>query len=261
MLINPDKKYIPSLTRLWANVFGDEEAYIGLFFKKAYFDSECFAEIRDGEIISALYLLKSHIRIGGKIYHGRYLYAAATDKDFRGRGIMTKLLHEAESYVRSIELDFIALVPAEDSLYDYYGRFGYKQLMYKYKIKSICPQSENVNSYKAVTKEDFYKYRSDNSCDMLFYNRTISAYAYDCLDYFDKRVAFLSDKSYYIDSQEIFCGDGDEKICTELLKSISTDIFFSNCDLSLGERVRNGMVLPINAQLENKEIYMNIALD
>lgn len=261
MLINPDKKYIPSLTRLWHYVFGDEEAYIDLFFKKAYFDSECFAEIKDGEVISAFYLLKSHVRIGGKIYHGRYLYAAATDKDFRGRGIMSKLLCEAESYVRGKELDFIALVPAEDSLYDYYGRFGYKQLMYKYKIKNICRQIEDVNSTKVITKPDFYKYRSDNSCDMLFYNRTISNYAYDCLGYFDKRVAFLSDKSYYINSQELFCGDGDEKVCTELLKSLDTGLVFSNCDLGLGEKIRNGMVLPINSQLENKEIYMNIALD
>ena len=58
MLIKPEKKYIPELMRLWHEVFGDSSDYIELFFKEAYYNSECFCITENGEIVSAFYLLK-----------------------------------------------------------------------------------------------------------------------------------------------------------------------------------------------------------
>ena len=125
MLIESKEKYIPSLLDLWKKVFGDSEEYIRLFFDKAYFDSECFAVIEEDKVISAFYLLKCSIKFNGEVYCGRYLYAAATLPDYRGKGLMSELINEALKYCESHNLDFIALVPADDGLYDYYDRpFG-----------------------------------------------------------------------------------------------------------------------------------------
>lgn len=264
MQIKPDEKYIIPLTKLWQEVFGDDEEYISLFFKRAFFDSECFAYAENEEIISALYLLKSNISYCGKIYRGRYLYAAATAEKYRGRGLMSCLISEAEAYVRSQELDFIALVPADESLYDYYKRFSYEPLMYKYCINlDDCCDVNGTKDLVAKTKDEFYLNRKSTSCDMLFYDRVISDYAYDCLSFCGQKVISLSDKSYYINSQELFCGDGDEKSCLDALKTLKLHdkYVFSNCDFGYGEKAKNGMLLAVNDELKNKEIYMNIALD
>ena len=91
MLIETKDKYIDSLIKLWNKVFGDDEDYIKLFFKDAYYDCECFAEIYDDEVVSAFYLLKCIIKLDGKIYNGRYLYAAATLPEYRNKGLMGKV--------------------------------------------------------------------------------------------------------------------------------------------------------------------------
>lgn len=263
MYIDSHEKYIPSLTKLWHEVFLDDKEYIDIFFKKAYFDSECLAHMDKGEIVSSLYLLKSHISSGGKIYHGRYLYAAATNKDFRGRGLMSQLIFEAETLVRDKGLDFIALVPAEESLYDYYSRFGYKTSMYKYLIRQSPKEGLEALNGKIKSKAEFYNDRKSNKCDMLFYDEVISDYAYDCLSFIGEKVISLGEKSHYINSQELFCGDGDEDICSLAPEKLAANYkpIFSNYHFNLGEKIKNGMILPINKQLENKEIYMNIALD
>lgn len=261
MLIDSDEKYIPSLRKLWHEVFGDEYEYIDLFFKKAYFQSECFAEIKDDEIISALYLLNAKIRCGGQVFTGRYLYAASTLPQFRGKGIMSELLKQVNEFAREKKLDFIALVPASDSLYNYYSKFGYDRAMYKYKISSLS-QSDNYQSlYEIESASEFYKMRSSLADNMLFYDEVISEYAFDCLKFSGKSFYRLSDKSYYIQGEELFYSLDDENFCHNLPKEIGSCEIFSNKAFGTGEKVKNGMIHPINKKLKNKEIYMNIALD
>ncbi len=263
MLIKSENKYIPSLINLWHEVFGDDEDYIRLFFKEAYFDSECFAEIIDGEIVSALYLLKSDIKYGGKIYHGRYLYAAATLPSHRGKGIMSELIGEAAEYAHSQSLDFIALVPASDSLYDYYGKFGYKQAMYKYRLE-ISREGASFRAFRELESADkFYQIRNSSADDMLIYGKVGCRYAFECLGYSGKKMISIDEKSYYISGEELFLAADDYVNSAETyFSSLSGEkTLFCNRPLALSQKVKNGMVYPINSELENKEIYMNIALD
>lgn len=261
MLIDSDEKYIPSLRKLWHDVFGDEYEYIDLFFKKAYFQSECFAEVSDNKVISALYLLSAKIRCDGQVFNGRYLYAASTLPQFRGKGIMSELLEQANKFAQEKKLDFIALVPASDSLYNYYSKFGYYKAMYKYKISSLSEICNCNLSHEIESANEFHKMRSSSTDNMLFYDEVISEYAFDCLKFSGKNIYRLSDKSYYIEGEELFCSLDDEKFCDKLPKMIGSCNFFSNKAFGTGEMVKNGMINPINEKLLNKEIYMNIALD
>ena len=260
MLINEKDKYIPSLINLWYKVFGDEREYIELFFGDAYFDSECFAEIDDGEVVSALYLLKCIIKCDGKIYHGRYLYAAATLADYRGKGLMAKLIREAQSYAEDENLDFIALVPADDGLYDYYGRFGFNESMYKYRYP-INNTVSTLRAYREISNsEEFCKIRNSAECDMLIYDDICNRYAFECMTYSGTRVFYLSDNSYYAEGEELLCSDKESAM--NLINNLSGElVVYTNCPLEKAEKVRNGMIYHLNDELKNKEIYMNIALD
>ena len=260
MLIEEKDKYIPSLINLWHKVFGDEREYIELFFRKAYFDSECFAEVADDETVSALYLLKSVIKCGGKIYKGRYLYAAATLPEYRGKGLMARLIKEALEYAKKENLDFIALVPADDGLYDYYGRFGFIEAMYKYKYLRESDVS-TMRAYREITNsEEFCKIRRTADCDMLTYNDACNEYAFECLSYSGTRVFYLNDNAYYAEDEELFCSERETAM--NLINNLSGEsVIYTNCPLDKAEKIRNGMIYYLNNELIEKEIYMNIALD
>lgn len=260
MLIQEKDKYISSLISLWHSVFGDETDYIKLFFKEAYFDSECFAEIIDDEPVSALYLLKCIIKCDGKIYRGRYLYAAATLPEYRGKGLMSKLINEAADYAKEENLDFIALVPADNGLYDYYGRFNFRESMFKYKYP-IENVASTMRVYREITDSaEFYKIRNSALCNMLIYNDICSKYAFECLRYSGARIFYLSDNAYYAEDEELFCSD-DESAMNLINNLCGESVIYTNCPIENSVKVRNGMIRYFNDEFENKEIYMNLALD
>ena len=261
MLIEQKDKYISSLINLWHKVFGDETDYIRLFFKEAYYDSECFAVNISDETVSGLYLLKCIIKYDGKIYRGRYLYAAATLPQYRGKGYMSQLIKEALDYAKKEKLDFIALVPADDGLYGYYSGFGFREAMYKYKL-SITNKGKCLGELREINPDGFYSIRSlgDN---MLIYEKISSDYSFDCLKYSGNKIYLIDDKSYYIKDEELFCADGFlVDTADKLMIGTDSEIeIYTNCVTDDAEKIRNGMIYCLNNELENKEIYMNIALD
>ena len=122
--------------KLWNEAFGDSEEYID-FFHSAHGSCFCLMLTDGGELTSALYLIDGEL-CGQK---GYYLFAAATFKNLRGRGYMATLLKKAESFAIEKGKSFIALVPAESTLFEYYSRFGYKTAFYAKKQ----PLTEKIN--------------------------------------------------------------------------------------------------------------------
>ena len=259
MLIKSDNQYSPMLTDLWHNVFGDNEEYIKLFFRKAYYDCDCFAEIDGDKIVSAFYLLKSSIRFDGKTYNGRYLYAADTLLEYRSKGLMSKLIKEALAYAEKEKLDFIALVPAADGLYDYYGRFGFKESMYKYMAK-VDLKIKDIASI--VDADNFGKIRNTSGCNMLVYNKIGSEYAFDCFGFYDTEILSIGDRICYAEGEELFVGD-----CALYLTDIlseneeGSEVVYTNYPFKNAVKIRNGMIYNFRNDIEFKDIYMNIALD
>lgn len=107
--------------RIWRACFGGEEAAHRLL-------EECPAgrllvcrEEETGEAAAMLFLLPMALHGGGgPPRRGQYLYAAGTLPVFRGLGLMGALVRRAVSGAA-----FTALLPAEESLYGYYARFGF----------------------------------------------------------------------------------------------------------------------------------------
>lgn len=120
-----------ALFRLWREAFGDGDEVIEHFFDTVIeYENTVVAEI-DGEAVSALYLIPAEISHENKLYSAYYVYAAATLKSFRKRGIMAKLLEFADSLAEHRSIDYLFLHPAEEYLYAYYAKNGYETAFYE----------------------------------------------------------------------------------------------------------------------------------
>ncbi len=133
------EKFRDDAVALWHEAFGDSEDYIR-FFHSTHGSCQCLTHSENGRLTSALYLIDGEL-CGKK---GYYLFAAATSEAYRGKGCMAKLLEKAKRFAAENSKSFIALVPAEKSLFDYYSRFGYKTAFY-----AVRQKAENITCYNA----------------------------------------------------------------------------------------------------------------
>ncbi len=136
---------ISGIISLWQEAFGDSAEEIKFFLDNKFKPENTLIYEESGEIASMLFLLEGEMCISGKDYPAYYLYAACTVQKYRGRGIMSALLKTAEKTASERNIRYICLLPAEDSLYDYYARFGY-QAVFSKKILTISADeiAENI---------------------------------------------------------------------------------------------------------------------
>ncbi len=273
MLIDA-KKYSGSLKNLWSEVFGDSDEYISLIFDKGYIPAEVFGEISDGRVVSALYLLKCNITSDGRIYNGRYLYAAATLTEYRKNGIMARLINEAEEFIVNNNIDFIALVPASEKLYGYYAKYGFESLMYKY--LSVTEKERAVfDEDEIISFDEYFELRKLYGGNKFSFEKSETEYAASCLDFAGYRIYRNSDDSYYISDTdkteviEYLSSQENFKYNTEkfLSKLESGTEISSPYDLNRfcqSKKIKFGMIYTektgIRKSVENG-VYMNIALD
>ncbi len=138
MIIKADITHKKQLADLWCEAFGDkkEDVLLYLDFLLKYF----YIYEENGTIYAMTAVLPlSH---NGK--NGGYIYALATRATMRGRGISTRLLN----YIKALpEYDFFVLVPQNESLFDFYKRFGFAPVS--------CVEGKNILAADAI--DDTFK--------------------------------------------------------------------------------------------------------
>ncbi|MCM1364036.1 MAG: GNAT family N-acetyltransferase [Faecalibacterium sp.] len=270
MLIKSEEKYIEQLTKLWHDVFDDDEEYIKLFFDTVYKNSKTFAHFDGEKIVSVFYLLDCKIRYESCEYKGFYLYAAATDPDYRKRGLMSDLIEQAKQYCRDSNVSFISLVPGNEPLYAYYSKLGFQTAMYK-NIVCINEKSNKQNIFVEADVDDYLKIRNTYNGNCFLWNKDELSYVFDCFDYCgihayrDKKCCVVADKKNHR-VNELIC----DKLClSETVEKLSGFFcgkeFTIETPYNIGERIKFGMICPIDAKLNREwsadDIYMNFALD
>ncbi|MDO4272557.1 MAG: GNAT family N-acetyltransferase [Eubacteriales bacterium] len=120
---------IPQLKILWKQAFGDEDEYRDDFFRRVFRPEYTLCEVQNGIITAMLYKLPCTVRTyGDKAQNAWYFYALATKRDWRGKGIMGRLIAAAKEEIFSDGDQMIFLIPAEQSLVDYYLRFQFQPM-------------------------------------------------------------------------------------------------------------------------------------
>lgn len=112
----------PALRALWQEAFGDTDAFLDGFFKTGFHPDRCRCMAEDGQVKSALYWFDC--TLNGQKY--AYLYAVATVKEARSRGLCTALLEDTHGLLRELNYAGAVLVPGDMSLFAFYEKLGYR---------------------------------------------------------------------------------------------------------------------------------------
>ena len=109
-----------ALRALFTEAFGDED-FTDLFFARGYSRERCLAAY-EGALLGALHWFDC--TLDGK--KAAYVYGFAAFRHCRGRGIGSALIRAAVETLQGEGYERILLVPAEESLFGYYERFGFR---------------------------------------------------------------------------------------------------------------------------------------
>lgn len=118
----PQLRQLPALRQLWQRVFGDTDPWLDTFFSVGFSPERCRCVSLDGTPVAALYWFDA--ALGNRKL--AYLYAIATAPEHRGRGLCRKLMADTHRHLQALGYDGAILVPAEPSLFAFYGRMGYR---------------------------------------------------------------------------------------------------------------------------------------
>lgn len=105
---------------LWMECFGDTREYVEFFLDNCP-NYVCVEYLVEDKLVSQLFLLEGELASE----KCKYLYAACTHEDYRRRGIMEELIEFTKTYCKDKNYSSIFLVPANESLYSYYSKFGF----------------------------------------------------------------------------------------------------------------------------------------
>lgn len=131
----PQNTDIPELCALWKDTFGDTDAFLENFFSTAFSPKRSLCARKEGNIVGMLYWFDC-------IYEGKqiaYLYAVATHKAYRGRGICHALMEKVHLILKQSGYAGVILVPAEAHLFAFYERMGY----------TVCAHNSTLHSTAA----------------------------------------------------------------------------------------------------------------
>lgn len=196
---------ISQITALWQAVFGDEPEDIFQWLTKFAGIENVFVAVDSNQQIIAQ-LLGVPCQNGKN--KGVYFYALATEPSMRGKGIMRKLMGYAEKYFSEQNKQFVCLVPASESLFSFYQKYGYNKTskQYSYCLKTGESIVINKKDYpapkmkeKSLTAENFLELRKKYvSVPYIFFAEEQTSVILK--DFYSQKGVFLTNDSGYVSS-------------------------------------------------------------
>jgi len=263
------------LKALWQTVFGDSTAYIDLFFRHLYKQANAVTEQQDGRIVSALHLVETELFVEGDPRKAAYLCGAATLPEYRGQGIMGRLIERAKVQAKAGGAETIVLIPAQQSLFDYYARHGFLPLyQVEHKPYSLGDGGEEIRFSPATNPQLARKLynetfqakpyalcKSERIFTFIFEEAQLMGHQIDWIGSADQPVGYIIyAKSDPGRVRELVCPDGQRRAVLDafmrrhgLTKAVVTEP---------GTGQKKGMILPLDGQtITAKTAYINVMLD
>ena len=116
------KTDLPGILALWGEAFGDSPEAVTDFFE-AFPGCISYVAEEDGVITSMVHALS---QVLSPDIPAAYIYAVATLRSHRGRGLCRALMAFAEADLASRGFACCVLTPGEPGLFDYYEGLGYR---------------------------------------------------------------------------------------------------------------------------------------
>jgi GNAT superfamily N-acetyltransferase len=239
MITFADRNDKTQLEKMWQSIFLEDIQVVENFFESV-FDTTVTPVIKvDGEIVSSLFLLPC--KIGD--YKGKCVYCAMTKYSHRGKGYMKKLLDFSYDYCTENGFPFLFLVPAEESLFNYYETCGFVTFG-KSRVHTINdtvpPQRELLKCKNQIEFDDCVVKYWGNSC--VVYGGEITEFGL----VFDDEETFIRN------------ANGNYENIPEKYKKLGTVI---KGNINFGEDYSPAMIKTENTELKNIDCYIGITLE
>lgn len=252
------------IIQLFKDCFPEDAEFTDWFFKNQFSIKDTLIYDIDNKVVAMLQLLPYNIDIDGKSLEVYYIYGACTHIDYRNRGYMSQML-------KSIDKDTI-LIPASDSLYEFYGSAGFETVFYNYKSDIHIDNTINDDIHNElyitddVSIKDMLKiYDKPNRIirDELYFDKQSNLIKYlggellyikqdnNILGY-----AFIYENENYIEINEIICEN--KQIFDDFIQKISHKYKKNHIKYTsdaFGDKTRIGM---IKTKHKINDIYMNL---
>lgn len=141
-------KHKRGIIELWHEAFGDSYEEINIIVDEILKYMVIFEE--NDEVKGMLALLP----VSCAESKGRYIYAVATLKKWRGNGISTKLLE----FAKQVKSDFLILVPQTSELYDFYEKRGFFNISCTQKCETVSQRYDDI-VYQQISTEQYLEKR------------------------------------------------------------------------------------------------------
>ncbi len=117
--------------QIWKNSFGDDDSYIDFFYDNFYKPENVMVLLEEGKIASMTVGFPVRLSLpDGTGLSIMYLYAFATDAEYRGKGYGSRLMGFIDEHLEQTGFDAAAVVPGSEGLFDYYRRLGFKEAFF-----------------------------------------------------------------------------------------------------------------------------------
>ena len=140
---------------LWKLCFDDSDQFIEMYFNLRYTDEINIAIESDDKVVAALQMIPYPMTFCNHMVSTSYISGACTHPDFRGNGIMSKLLLKVFTEMWTKDVLFSTLIPAEPWLFSYYERLGYAPVFYYSTEDVIVPDSPSPRNITVTTISEY----------------------------------------------------------------------------------------------------------
>ena len=125
------KSDLPGIISLWQEAFGDSPEAVSYFFKSF---PDCISYVAEdgGEVVAMVHALPQTLSPDTP---AAYVYAVATRRSHRGKGLCRALMAFAEADLHASGFACAVLTPGELGLFDYYETLGYETAFTRRRVK------------------------------------------------------------------------------------------------------------------------------
>lgn len=160
---HPSQEQTGQLLELWKDVFGEHQGFWEMFLDTAWSFDRCRCITAEGKVTASLCWLDTWCE-GQKL---AYLYAVVTHPAFRRRGLFRSLMADTHEFLQQKGYDGVLLVPAQESLRELYGTFGYRNCGGISEV--VCQAGKMPVNLRAIGPEEYIRLRRQHlpSCGVV----------------------------------------------------------------------------------------------
>ena len=169
---------------LWDKCFSEEDKrFVDFYFEKRYNENDNIFIEKDGKVVSALQLISYPFSYYGKTIGCSYLSGCCTDPDYRSQGLMNDLIIKALKQAKNNGACFAALIPASESLFNYYAGTNFVTTFDYSKIRINLSQQVNETTSQQVSNSVISEFQQ-----LIANSQQPSSDFYEVYEYFNNKM-------------------------------------------------------------------------